>query len=149
MELHHIQTKFMHCKVSCHLSSIRFLFVLVSFIRYVTILFYLNDVEEGGETAFPMADNVTLSMEVRFSRGVSLWVWNAINIQIPPRQLSSGHKSIKNTSIKGCYLLRASKKLQSQLLLQKTIIFRATIRCTIRLHIQLRKSNMSFVFNSI
>ncbi|RMX59580.1 hypothetical protein pdam_00003643, partial [Pocillopora damicornis] len=38
--------------------------------RYVTILFYLNDVEEGGETAFPMADNVTLSMEyLTSSRG--------------------------------------------------------------------------------
>ena len=70
MELHHVQTKLILYKVSCHLSSIRF--VLVSLIRYVTILFYLNDVEEGGETAFPMADNVTLSMEVRFSRGVSL-----------------------------------------------------------------------------
>ena len=71
MELHHVQTKLILYKVICHLSSIRFLFVLVSLIRYVTILFYLNDVEEGGETAFPMADNVTLSMEVRFSRGVS------------------------------------------------------------------------------
>lgn len=149
MELHHVQTKLILYKVSCHLSSIRFLFVLVSLIRYVTILFYLNDVEEGGETAFPMADNVTLSMEVRFSRGVSLLEWNAINIQISPRQHSSSHKSIKNTSIKGCYLLRASKKLQSQSLLQKTIIFRATIRCTIRLRNQLRRSNMSFVFNSI
>ncbi|PFX31383.1 Transmembrane prolyl 4-hydroxylase [Stylophora pistillata] len=38
--------------------------------RYITILFYLNDVEEGGETAFPMADNVTLSMEyLTSSRG--------------------------------------------------------------------------------
>lgn len=38
--------------------------------RYVTILFYLNDVQEGGETAFPMADNVTLSMEyLTSSRG--------------------------------------------------------------------------------
>ena len=24
--------------------------------RYITILYYLNDVEEGGETAFPVAD---------------------------------------------------------------------------------------------
>lgn len=80
MELHHVQTKLILYKVSCHLLSIRFLFVLVSLVRYVTILFYLNDVEEGGETAFPMADNVTLSMEVRFSRGVSLLEWNAINI---------------------------------------------------------------------
>lgn len=34
-------------------------------IRYVTVLYYLNDVEEGGETAFPMADNTTRNMEVR------------------------------------------------------------------------------------
>lgn len=27
--------------------------------RYITILYYLNDVEEGGETAFPVADNET------------------------------------------------------------------------------------------
>ena len=32
--------------------------------RYITILYYLNDVEQGGETAFPMADNVTLDMDV-------------------------------------------------------------------------------------
>jgi len=24
--------------------------------RYITILYYLNDVEDGGETAFPVAD---------------------------------------------------------------------------------------------
>ncbi|TRY55010.1 hypothetical protein DNTS_020751, partial [Danionella cerebrum] len=27
--------------------------------RYITVLFYLNDVEEGGETTFPVADNRT------------------------------------------------------------------------------------------
>lgn len=27
--------------------------------RYVTVLFYLNTVEEGGETTFPVADNRT------------------------------------------------------------------------------------------
>lgn len=31
--------------------------------RYATVLFYLNDVEEGGETAFPVADNLTYSEE--------------------------------------------------------------------------------------
>ncbi|XP_048576924.1 transmembrane prolyl 4-hydroxylase [Nematostella vectensis] len=29
--------------------------------RYITILYFLNDVEEGGETAFPFADNGTLN----------------------------------------------------------------------------------------
>ena len=28
------------------------------------MLYFLNDVEEGGETAFPLADNETLSREV-------------------------------------------------------------------------------------
>ena len=32
--------------------------------RYMTILYYLNDVEQGGETAFPIADNATLDMKV-------------------------------------------------------------------------------------
>eukprot|EP00795_Rhopilema_esculentum_P004253 gene4253-20446_t len=31
--------------------------------RYMTVLYFLNDVEEGGETAFPLADNETLSRE--------------------------------------------------------------------------------------
>ena len=33
-------------------------------LRYITILYYLNDVEGGGETAFPVADNETLNFEV-------------------------------------------------------------------------------------
>ena len=32
--------------------------------RYITILYYLNDVEEGGETAFPVADNDTFDQAV-------------------------------------------------------------------------------------
>jgi len=35
-----------------------------SFYRYITILYYLNDVEEGGETAFPVADNETFDQTV-------------------------------------------------------------------------------------
>ncbi|KAL9950839.1 hypothetical protein ACROYT_G043404 [Oculina patagonica] len=31
--------------------------------RYITVLYFLNDVEEGGETAFPVADNATFSIE--------------------------------------------------------------------------------------
>ena len=38
--------------------------VSYSFYRYITILYYLNDVEEGGETAFPVADNETFNQEV-------------------------------------------------------------------------------------
>ena len=34
--------------------------------RFITILYYLNDVKEGGETAFPVADNATMSSKVEF-----------------------------------------------------------------------------------
>ena len=34
--------------------------------RYMTILFYLNDVEGGGETAFPVANNDTLDIAVSY-----------------------------------------------------------------------------------
>ncbi|XP_031556337.1 transmembrane prolyl 4-hydroxylase-like [Actinia tenebrosa] len=32
--------------------------------RYLTVLYFLNDVEEGGETAFPLADNSTFDEKV-------------------------------------------------------------------------------------
>ena len=32
--------------------------------RFITILYYLNDVEEGGETAFLLADNSTVTPQV-------------------------------------------------------------------------------------
>ena len=34
------------------------------FLRFMTILYYLNDVEDGGETAFPVADNETFDQMV-------------------------------------------------------------------------------------
>lgn len=43
-------------------SNIEFHFFLF---RYITVLYFLNDVEEGGETAFPVANNATFSTEVR------------------------------------------------------------------------------------
>jgi hypoxia-inducible factor prolyl 4-hydroxylase len=33
--------------------------------RYITVLYYLNDVEEGGETAFPVADIENFNETVR------------------------------------------------------------------------------------
>ena len=30
----------------------------------MTILFYLNDVEDGGDTAFPVANNETVNIQV-------------------------------------------------------------------------------------
>ena len=38
---------------------------LLFFFRLVTILYYLNDVDEGGQTAFVIADNSTLNETVR------------------------------------------------------------------------------------
>lgn len=35
--------------------------------RYITVLFYLNTVEEGGETTFPVADNRTYDEVVRLT----------------------------------------------------------------------------------
>ena len=35
-----------------------------NFFRFITILYYLNDVEEGGETAFLIADNTTTTPDV-------------------------------------------------------------------------------------
>ena len=36
----------------------------VCFARYLTVLYFLNDVPNGGETAFPVADNVTFDEKV-------------------------------------------------------------------------------------
>lgn len=38
--------------------------VFSSLNRYITILYFLNEVDDGGETAFPMADNATLNKQV-------------------------------------------------------------------------------------
>ena len=42
-------------------SSVFFYFL---FFRFITILYFLNDVEEGGQTAFLVADNTTITAEV-------------------------------------------------------------------------------------
>ena len=42
-----------------------FEFFVTFFFRLVTILYYLNDVDEGGQTAFVIADNSTLNETVR------------------------------------------------------------------------------------
>ena len=39
----------------------------LSCFRFVTILYYLNDVEEGGQTAFLIADNMTTTPDVSIS----------------------------------------------------------------------------------
>ena len=44
---------------------------LLSF-RMVTILYYLNDVDEGGQTAFVVADNSTLNESVSVYKTVTL-----------------------------------------------------------------------------
>ncbi|KAJ8257552.1 hypothetical protein GJAV_G00186840 [Gymnothorax javanicus] len=40
--------------------------------RYITVLFYLNSVESGGETTFPVADNRTYEEKALIQNGVSL-----------------------------------------------------------------------------
>ena len=50
-------------KLSCF--PLQQIFFFSTSIRMVTILYYLNDVEEGGETAFIVADNSTLNESVR------------------------------------------------------------------------------------
>ena len=35
------------------------------------MLYYLNDVEEGGETAFPVADNETFDQQVSWTQGTN------------------------------------------------------------------------------
>ncbi|XP_070562917.1 transmembrane prolyl 4-hydroxylase-like [Ptychodera flava] len=41
--------------------------------RYMTILYYLNDVEDGGETAFPVANNETFTVETLRAAGNRLY----------------------------------------------------------------------------
>lgn len=43
-------------------------------LRYITVLFYLNSVDGGGETAFPVADNRTYDEVVRNC----VWVWASV-----------------------------------------------------------------------
>lgn len=43
--------------------NVHFCFVIFH-VRYATILYFLDNVEDGGETAFPIADNSTFDDEV-------------------------------------------------------------------------------------
>ena len=43
------------------------MFVFEFICRFATVLFYLNDVEEGGATAFPVAGNETYGDKVNIS----------------------------------------------------------------------------------
>ncbi|KAM4610765.1 transmembrane prolyl 4-hydroxylase-like [Polymixia lowei] len=57
--------------------------------RYLTVLFYLNSVEEGGETTFPVADNRTYEEEALVQDGVDLTDTQATcgkgNLRMKPR----------------------------------------------------------------
>ena len=37
---------------------------IISIYRYMTVLFYLNEVKSGGETAFPFANKETIDEQV-------------------------------------------------------------------------------------
>lgn len=58
--------------------------------RFITILYYLNDVEEGGETAFPVADNSTISLkelENPLADELNLSVsCHTANLVVPPKK---------------------------------------------------------------
>ena len=43
-----------------HLRQMNFIFDY----RYATVLYYLNDVKHGGETAFPVVDEITFDKQV-------------------------------------------------------------------------------------
>ncbi len=46
--------------------------IILLFSRYITVLYFLSDVEEGGETAFPIADNETFDEDVSFYKCLNL-----------------------------------------------------------------------------
>lgn len=46
----------------------RFFFLLALLTRFATVLYFLNNVEDGGETAFPIADNRTFDDQVSHKR---------------------------------------------------------------------------------
>ncbi|KAL9974792.1 hypothetical protein ACROYT_G011875 [Oculina patagonica] len=60
--------------------------------RFVTILYYLNDVEEGGETAFLIADNTTITPEELESPNATTDEFNLsvncqlANLVVPPKK---------------------------------------------------------------
>lgn len=71
-------------KCACHFSVCKCMFLFAPYVcvnlnlcctpRYITVLFYLNSVEGGGETAFPVADNMTYDEVVRNC----VWVWKCV-----------------------------------------------------------------------
>ncbi|XP_078355780.1 transmembrane prolyl 4-hydroxylase-like [Oculina patagonica] len=58
--------------------------------RFITILYYLNNVKEGGETAFPVADNSTISLkelENPLSDDFNLSInCHTANLVLPPKK---------------------------------------------------------------
>ncbi|XP_061115201.1 transmembrane prolyl 4-hydroxylase-like [Conger conger] len=61
--------------------------------RYITVLFYLNSVESGGETTFPVADNRTYEEKALIQNGVSLLDTQKScdqgNLRVKPKQGSA------------------------------------------------------------
>lgn len=64
--------------------------------RYITVLYFLNDVEEGGETAFPVADNATFSIEVQNTKTPLLTLQTLANITV---LLDQCHDGLVRTSM--------------------------------------------------
>lgn len=78
-----------HCNDYKEKTVVDFLVVIrlvyVVCVRYATVLYFLDDVEEGGETAFPIADNST------FDNKVSHWCQSFQN-SVKHRQTCVKHK---------------------------------------------------------
>ena len=56
---------YLYPNACCSFSRFRLHTCTALFFRFITILYYLNDVEEGGETAFLIADNTTITPQVK------------------------------------------------------------------------------------
>lgn len=58
----------------------------------MTILFYLNDVEEGGETAFPVANNNTLNYQVhklkKITKNYLVLQWKSKSVDYPDNEFT-------------------------------------------------------------
>ena len=65
----------------------------------MTLLYYLNDVEDGGETAFPVADNETFNQQV-LSNGIRhsqnyVVACNCFPIEINPAKVPDDLSNLK------------------------------------------------------
>lgn len=75
------------CAVCLHYTCVCVNLNLCCTLRYITVLFYLNSVDGGGETAFPVADNRTYDEVVRNS----VWVRKCVQSVLQMYCVHSAH----------------------------------------------------------